>query len=80
MPLIGKQKVLSEDFNSDYFTKVDIRELETIPLFRTKFKILTNHPENSYEILSDSEEIKTIKILDKEAFWSVSKFMVAQVN
>jgi len=80
LPLFGKQKVLSEDFNEDYFTKIDIREVENIPLFRPKVKMLTNHPEGSYELLNGEEETKTIKILDKEAFWSISKFMVAQVN
>ena len=80
LPLIGKQKILDKDFNEDYFTKIDIRDVETIPLFRPKVKMLTSHPENSYEIITTEEETKTIKILDKEAFWSISKFMVVQVN
>jgi len=80
LPIIGKQKVLTEDFNEDYFTKVDIREVEEIPLFRPKYKILTNHPEGSYEMINGDEDTKTIKILNKEAFWSISKFLVVQVN
>lgn len=80
IPLFGKQKVLSTKFNEDYFTKIDIREVEMIPLFRPKVKVLTNHPENSYEIVSSEEDVKSIKILDKEAFWSISKFLVVQVN
>ncbi len=80
LPLFGKQKVLSTDFNEDYFTKVDIRNVESIPLFRPKVKMLTNHPEGSYEIVSGEEDTKTVNILDKEAFWSISKFMVVQVN
>ncbi|MGQ1784346.1 MULTISPECIES: Cbp1 family collagen-binding glycoprotein adhesin [unclassified Saccharicrinis] len=80
LPLFGKQKVLSEDFNEDYFTKVDIREVENIPLFRPKVKMLTSHPEGSYELVNGEEDTKTVKILDKEAFWSISKFMVVQVN
>ncbi|MCW3805471.1 hypothetical protein [Plebeiibacterium marinum] len=80
LPLFGKQKVLSKDFNEDYFTKVDIRDVEEIPLFRPKYKILTNHPEGSFEIITGEEDTKTIKILDKDAFWSISKFLVVQVN
>ncbi len=80
LPIIGKQKVLTEDFNEDYFTRIDIREVEEIPLFRPKYKILTNHPEGSYEILNGEEDTKTIKILNKEDFWSISKFLVVQVN
>ncbi len=80
IPLFSKQKVLNEDFNEDYFTKIDIREVETIPLFRPKYKILTTHPEGSYEVIEGEEDTKTIKILDKEKFWSISKFLVVQVN
>ncbi len=80
LPLIGKQKVLNENFNEDYFTKIDFREIETIPLFRPKYKILTTHPEGSYEVIDGEEETKTIKILDKDRFWSISKFLVVQVN
>ncbi len=80
LPIIGKQKVLNEDFNEDYFTKVDTREVETIPLFRPKYKILTTHPAGSYEVINEDEDTKTIKILDKDKFWSISKFLVVQVN
>lgn len=80
VPLFGKTKVLSSDFNEDYFTKIDIREVESIPLFRPKVKVLTSHPDGSYEIVSGEENTKTINILDKAAFWSVSKFLVVQVN
>ncbi|TLX75317.1 hypothetical protein E9993_10495 [Labilibacter sediminis] len=80
VPVFGKQKILSKDFNEDYFTKIDIREVDSIPLFRPKVKVLTNHPDGSYKIISGEEDIKSIKILDKEAFWSISKFLVVQVN
>lgn len=80
LPLVGKVKVLSKDFNEDYFTKIDTREVENIPLFRSKVKLLTNHPEGSFEFVAGEEDTKSINILDKEAFWSISKFMVVQVN
>lgn len=80
LPVIGKQKVLSKDFNEDYFTKIDSREVDSIPLFRPKIKVLTSHPEGSYQIVSGEEDTKSIKILDTNSFWSVSKFLVVQVN
>ncbi len=80
VPLFGKTKVLTSNFNEDYFTRIDIREVDEIPLFRPKVKILTSHPEGSYKIVSGEEDTKTINILDKDAFWSVSNFLVVQVN
>jgi predicted RNase H-like nuclease len=80
LPVIGKHKLLSEEFNEDYFTKVDIREVDSIPLFRPRIKVLTSHPEGSYQIITGEEETKAIKIIDKDSFWSISKFLVVQVN
>ncbi len=80
LPLFGKTKVLSKDFNEDYFTKIDIRVVDSIPLFRPKFKVLTNHPEGSYEIITGEEDTKSIKIIDAKEFWSISNFLVVQVN
>lgn len=80
VPLFGKAKVLTANFNEDYFTRIDIREVDAIPLFRPKVKILTSHPVGSYEIVTGEEDTKTLNILDKDAFWSVSNFLVVQVN
>ncbi len=80
LPVIGKHKLLSEEFNEDYFTKVDIREVDSIPLFRPRIKVLTSHPDGSYQIVTGEEDTKAIKIIDKESFWSISKFLVVQVN
>lgn len=80
LPLIGKKKVLTEGFSKEYFTAADVRELDSIPLFKSRAKILTNHPESSFTLEEDSEGALTLKITDKEKFWSVSKFLVVQVN
>lgn len=80
LPLIGQQKVLSEGFDTDYFTRIDIREVDSIPLFRTKGKVLTNHPEGSYAMDKTDEGTLVLTITDKEKFWSISKFLVVQVN
>ncbi|MBI9060444.1 MAG: hypothetical protein JEZ14_00545 [Marinilabiliaceae bacterium] len=80
LPLVGKKKVLAENFSEEYFTAIDVREVDSIPLFKSKAKILTNHPESSYTLEKNEEGAMTLKIIDQEKFWSVSKFLVVQVN
>ncbi len=75
-----KTSVLKKDFDSEYFTEVDIREVEEIPVFKKKIKVLTNHPQNSYKIKMGDDENVTIVVLNKKEFWSVSKYLVIQVN
>ncbi len=78
--LFRKKKVLEGDFDGDYFTRVDIREVDSIPLFRPKAKLLTSHPDGSYSLEKNSEGALMLKITDKDRFWSTSKYLVVQVN
>jgi hypothetical protein len=77
--LFSSKKVLQGDFNKDYFVKVDARELDRVPLYARKAKILTTHPKNSYR-LEKVDNTYVIEILDKKAFWSVSNYLVVEVD
>lgn len=78
--LFSQQKILEGEFDEDYFTRIDIREVDSIPLFRKRAKLLTNHPEDSYVLESNSEDAMVLKITDKDKFWSISKYLVVQVD
>ena len=72
---IGKTKTLKDDFNKDYFTKVNTTELTEIPMGVNKVEIITIHPAGSYELVGEGK-VEKIKILDGDKFWSVSKYLV----
>lgn len=76
---IGKIDKLKDDFNKNYFTEIEIDNLTEIPLGVKKAEIITVHPANSFELVGE-EPIEKIKILDNEAFWSVSKYLVIVVK
>lgn len=78
--LNSKTSVLTKDFQADYFTKVDLREVEEIPVYKKKVKVLTNHPQSSYKLKVGDDENITLEILNKKDFWSVSKYLVIQAN
>jgi len=74
---LGSVNSVKDDFNKDYFTTVDLRDLDKIPLEGKKIEILTEHPANSYEIVKNDEElISEIKINNKDAFWEGSQYLV----
>ena len=70
----------SSDFNKEYFTEIDVRVDRVFPLYAKQAKLLTVHPAGSYEFVKDAEKQLTLNILDFEAFWSVSRYMVVQVR
>ena len=77
---IGKTAKLSDDFNKEYFTKVDISLTSDIELMSKKVKIITNHPSDSYEFDGEDGAVERIIIKDAAAFWSSSKYLVIVVE
>lgn len=78
--LFSKSKALEADFNKEYFIAIDKRQVTAIPLYSSKAKIKTNHPENSYDFYKDPEGNLTLEIKDVKTFWSLSKYLVIEVG
>ena len=78
--LKGGDVMASSDFNKNYFTEIDVRVDRVFPLYAKHAKLLTVHPEGSYEFVKDADKQLTLKVLDIDAFWSVSRYMIIQVR
>ena len=78
--LRGGKVLSSSDFNKNYFTEIDIRVDRVFPLYAKHAQLLTVHPEGSYEFVKAADKQLTLNVLDFEAFWSVSRYMVIQVR
>lgn len=84
---LKEQKILSsgdvlkdENFNRDYFTKIDIRYDKEVKLYSKSAKLLTTHPKGSYTLSKDAQGQYELHITDPKKFWSVSKYLVVQVK
>lgn len=78
--ILNNGDVLKGDYNKSYFTKIDIRSTNIIPLDSKKVELLTNHPNGSYEFIKDTKGLYTLRITDANKFWSVSKYLVVKVK
>ena len=79
--VIKKGIVNTEGLNMSIFKKIDIRSTREIEINAYKPKLLTSHPNKSYEMKLDEdseEDITYLKIKDVDAFWSQSHFLVIQ--
>lgn len=70
----------STDFNKNYFTEIDVRNDKVFPLYAKHAKLLTTHPEGSYEFSRDEDKQLTLSIVDADAFWSISRYLVIQTR
>lgn len=78
---LGKSSKLKNDFNTSYFTKVDITKFSSIPLSSKKVKLVTNHPTDSYKLVTNAQGVvEKLEILDANKFWSASKYLVVLVE
>lgn len=73
-------KVLQNNFNHDYFTRIDIRVDKEIRLYSRSAKLLTSHPVSSYALEQDANKQYSLRILDPYLFWSTSKYLVVLVK
>lgn len=77
--LFSQQRVLQRDFNKNYFVRIDARNTKSIPLYSSHAKILTNHPKSSYTLEKENGNF-VLLIVDTNEFWSVSKYLVIEVE
>lgn len=85
---LKEQKILSggdvlkdQNFNKDYFLKIDIRYDKKIRLYSKKSaQLLTTHPKGSYNLVKDKLGQYELHISDPNKFWSVSRYLVIQVK
>ena len=80
MNLIKGGRVVTENANLSYFTKIDLRDLSQLPLHSRKAKLLTVHPASSYELVPGADKQLVLYIKNAQAFWSNSKILIVEVD
>ncbi len=72
---IGKEIKIKEDFNKEYFTQVDLREFNLLPIMAKKAQVLTIHPAASFHITGE-KTVDTLFIDNQQEFWKASKYLL----
>lgn len=77
---IGKNEAMMQDFNKNYFTKIDITQTTSIPLAAKKAKLLTTHPSGSFKLEGPEGKVEKLVITKPQEFWSASKYLVVIIE
>lgn len=77
---LGKTTKVKDDFNKEYFTKVNVEQTSVINVGAKKAKIVTTHPKNSYKIVGNEKSVEKIEIINAKDFWSASKYLVIVID
>lgn len=67
-------------YRTSLFTPIDIRTFDRLATDSKSAKILTKHPEGSYELVRDAEKKYTLIIKNPENFWNASRYLIIQIK
>lgn len=77
---IGRNQKVEQDFNTEYFKKIDITKLTSINIGGKKAKLLTSHPSGSYKMEGTEKKVDKLVITNTREFWKVSKYLIIVVE
>lgn len=76
---IGKKQSTTSDMATEHFTMIDRTKVTTITVNKKNAKVVSNHPSNSYELVTDDNDEKVtayLRILNPTEFWQYTKYLV----
>ncbi|MBR4505339.1 MAG: DUF2203 family protein [Bacteroidales bacterium] len=76
---IGRKQGTMADMPTELFTEIDRTKVTTITVNKKKAQVISQHPENSYEMVYDEEDTKVVaylRILNPAQFWKYTDYLV----
>ena len=77
---MGKSKSLANAVSEELFTKIDVTETKSYPVFSERVELITEHPDGSYEWVEENNQIAYMVINDPKEFWKISKYAVLETK
>lgn len=78
---LGKTEALTGNFPDNSFVQIDLTEIKSISVNSKSAKLISDHPDGSYEFIRDKDNIiESIEIKDPAQFWKSSKYAVIEIT
>ena len=77
--IFGKKEI-SQDFGEGIFTPIDVTQTFSIPINAKKPSLMSSHPQGSYIMNEDDNQVKSLEITDPDKFWRNSKYLVVMTK
>lgn len=76
---LRRSRLMEGDYDIAMFRTADKRSLDSLSIDSHKARLLTNHPDESYMITARGDR-RLLTITDPSRFWSLSNFLVIQID
>ena len=76
---IGRKQGTVADMNTEMFTEIDRTKVTTISINKKNAVVISQHPDNSYELVADEDNTSVtayLRILNPTQFWKYTDYLV----
>ena len=80
---IGRKQGTVADMNTDLFNEIDRTKVTTIAINKKKAVVISQHPDNSYELVADEDNPSItayLRILNPAQFWKYTDYLVVSTK
>ena len=77
---LGKSKVVPANLADNAFDQISISQTDRIDVQSKKVELISAHPEDSYEVVSNDSIVEYIQIIKPEKFWKKTRYAVVETR
>jgi len=80
---IGRKQGTVAGMSTERFTEIDRTKVTTITINKKKAVVISQHPEDSYELVADEENSNVtayLRILNPTQFWKYTDYLVVSTK
>jgi hypothetical protein len=77
---LGKSKVVPADLTDSFFNQISISQTDKIAVNAKKAKLISAHPEDSYQVITNDSIVEYIAITQPEKFWKKTRYAVVETR
>jgi hypothetical protein len=77
---LGKSKVVPATLTDSYFDQISISGTDRIAINAKKAEFISDHPEDSYQVVSNDSIVEYIQITQPEKFWKKTRYAVVETR
>jgi hypothetical protein len=77
---LGKSKVVPANLADNEFDQISISQTDRIAVNAKKAELISNHPEDSYQVISNDSIVEYIQITQPEKFWKKTRYAVVETR
>ncbi len=77
---LGKSKKISNALSENSFSKIAINKTNRIDVNARKVELISEHPNDSYEIVSNDGLVAYIDIKKPDKFWKITRYAVVETK